>query len=300
MRLNKKPNKTLDRMTRSAFSRMFHVDRQWRAPRHRSALRSATMHARVSLILLVACLAVGCSSRHSSPNIQDALASALPHDASIEPSNTVSNYSHLLDAEGPGWSVTVRWNPGELTRWVKWQEGKDGFTLVIPLRPRHKPFTYSDDGVTMTRYGPYQPACVHRRDGHDWHVMMSHEQADFPTEGDLTKMLKSSFPGSPHAKPVLSPDGIMVTLRGPSYSNFESVDVEIWLLTVNGRPPSASLLKPFLTGAVKTEPNKGAAANRRHAGQSDGSDSLSAIAAAGRAFPAAFAELDRSVTRNHD
>jgi len=33
-------NKTLDRMTRSAVSRMFQCDCPWRAPRHRSALRS--------------------------------------------------------------------------------------------------------------------------------------------------------------------------------------------------------------------------------------------------------------------
>ena len=32
-------NKTLDRMTRSAVSRLFQMRRQWRAPRHRSALR---------------------------------------------------------------------------------------------------------------------------------------------------------------------------------------------------------------------------------------------------------------------
>jgi hypothetical protein len=40
--------------------------------------------------------------------------------------------------------------------------------------------------------------------------------------------------------------------------------------------------------------NQGAAANRRPAGQSDGSDNLSAIVAADRVFPAAVAELDRS------
>src|SRR5438445_332453 len=34
-------NQTLDRMTRSAASRMFQIERPWRAPRHRSALRSA-------------------------------------------------------------------------------------------------------------------------------------------------------------------------------------------------------------------------------------------------------------------
>jgi hypothetical protein len=40
-------------------------------------------------------------------------------------------------------------------------------------------------------------------------------------------------------------------------------------------------------------PNHGAAANRRLAEQSDGSDNLSAIVAADRAFPAAVAELGR-------
>ena len=40
-------------------------------------------------------------------------------------------------------------------------------------------------------------------------------------------------------------------------------------------------------------PNQCAAANRRPAGQSDGSGNLSAIVAAARAFPAAVAELDR-------
>ena len=40
-------------------------------------------------------------------------------------------------------------------------------------------------------------------------------------------------------------------------------------------------------------PNQSAAANRRPAGQADGSDNLSAIVTAGRAFPTAVAELGR-------
>jgi hypothetical protein len=40
-------------------------------------------------------------------------------------------------------------------------------------------------------------------------------------------------------------------------------------------------------------PNKGAAANRRPAGQLDGSGNLLATVAADRAFPAPVAELDR-------
>ena len=43
----------------------------------------------------------------------------------------------------------------------------------------------------------------------------------------------------------------------------------------------------------ENEANQSAAANRRPAGQSEGSDNLSAIVAADRAFPAAVAELGR-------
>jgi hypothetical protein len=42
VRTLKKPNQTLDRMTRSAVSRVVKCGRPWRALRHRSALRSAS------------------------------------------------------------------------------------------------------------------------------------------------------------------------------------------------------------------------------------------------------------------
>jgi len=48
-----------------------------------------------------------------------------------------------------------------------------------------------------------------------------------------------------------------------------------------------------IRAVAKTQSNKNAAANRRPAGQVDGSDNLSATVAAARAFPAAVAELDR-------
>jgi hypothetical protein len=44
---------------------------------------------------------------------------------------------------------------------------------------------------------------------------------------------------------------------------------------------------------VRMPPNQSAAANRRPAGQLDGSDNLFATVAADRAFPAAVAELGR-------
>jgi hypothetical protein len=162
-----------------------------------------------------------------------------------------------LTAEGPDWTVTVQWNTGELPRHVAWREAGDGFSLGIPLRARPKPFTTSFWGLTMTRYGPYQPACVHRRGGDDWHVQMSHEQADLPSEAELTTLLERSIPGPAHAHPALSPDGIMVTLRGPQFSGTASLDVQIWILTVNGKRPSASVLEPFLTGKVAIEPRQG-------------------------------------------
>lgn len=46
-----------------------------------------------------------------------------------------------------------------------------------------------------------------------------------------------------------------------------------------------------------TQANKSAAANRRPALQSDGSDNLSAIVAVDPAIPAAIAELGRSALR---
>lgn len=52
-------------------------------------------------------------------------------------------------------------------------------------------------------------------------------------------------------------------------------------------------------GTTNRWPNQGAAANRRPAGQVDGSGILAAIVAADRAFPAAVAELGRSARNHH-
>jgi hypothetical protein len=200
----------------------------------------------------------GQETRLSGLALQDALARALPHDASLPPPEASATFMNQLTAEGSNWTVTVQWNAGELLRFVTWREDGEGFSLGIPLHTRPKPFTYSSGGVTMTRYGPYQPACVHRRGGEDWHVQMSHEQADFPSEAELTKLLERSIPGQAHAHPALSPDGLMVTLRGPPFSRTTSLDVQIWILTVNGKQPPAAVLAPFLSGKITVEPNRSA------------------------------------------
>lgn len=205
----------------------------------------------LSIFLLFVAL-LGCAHR-TGEDFQTALTRSLPRDASVPLTDGGQGFQHSLIAEGSDWTVTVQWNSGELKRFVTWRQSDDGFSLGIPLRKRSEPYTYSRDGMTITRFGPYQPACVHRRNRVAWHVMMSHEQADFPTEEHLRKMLEMFFPGRAHAQPVLSPEGIMVTFRGPLYSHSDTLDVEIWMLTVAGEKPRPELLGPFLTGKVSIE-----------------------------------------------
>ena len=65
-------NKTLDRMTRSAVSRTFQSERPWRAPRHRSALRSAVSAGSLSRVLLgaVVLLASSGTAFASRPTVE--------------------------------------------------------------------------------------------------------------------------------------------------------------------------------------------------------------------------------------
>ncbi len=190
------------------------------------------------------------NARPTGLDLQAVLVASLPHDASLSPPEQTQQFKKALTAEGSNWMVTVRWNPGDLHRFVTWKEGEDGFSLGIPLRNRGKPFESTWAGVTMTRYGPYQPACVHQRNGSDWHVQMSHEQNDFPSDEQLKMMLEQNIPGRPHYNSVLSTDGTMVTLCGPAYSGGDTLDVQIWMLTVNRKKPSLEVLKPFLTGKI--------------------------------------------------
>jgi hypothetical protein len=70
------------------------------------------------------------------------------------------------------------------------------------------------------------------------------------------KMLEVYIPGQPEAQPILTPDGIMVILYGPAFSKTTSVGVNVWTLTINGKKPSPSILKPFITGKVTIQPSK--------------------------------------------
>jgi hypothetical protein len=72
------PNQTLDRMTRSAVSRMFQFGRPWRALRHRSALRWATnmgavfLRRSTGIVLLILCLLSAGCVHHSTMASRDA------------------------------------------------------------------------------------------------------------------------------------------------------------------------------------------------------------------------------------
>ena len=112
------------------------------------------------------------NARPTGLDLQAALAASLSHDASLPSPESTQQFNKTLTAQGSNWTVTVRWNPGDLHRFVTWQEGEDGFSLGIPLGNRGTPFALTWAGVTMTRYGPYQPACVHQRNGSDWHIQM--------------------------------------------------------------------------------------------------------------------------------
>ncbi len=202
------------------------------------------------VLIVCAGLLSSCSPKPSGLDLQDALVRSLPHDTTLSPPNASASLTEDLTAKGRNWSVSVKWTPGELTRFVTWREGDQGFSLMIPLRNRSRPFTTSYDGVTMTRYGPYQPACEHRSGRDRWHVMMSHEQVDFPSNADLVKKLRGTVGAAHHANSVLSPTGVMLSLCGPSYSGGSSLDIQVWILTVNGKQPSAEVLAPFLKGEL--------------------------------------------------
>ena len=90
---------------------------------------------------------------------------------------------------------------------------------------------------------------------------------------------------------------------GPQFSGLTRVEIPTYgwsldnLVVAVPEPASCGLLVlgclAFWFARSNVTPNQSAAANRRPAGQSDGSDNLSAIVAADRAFPAAVAELGR-------
>jgi hypothetical protein len=67
----------------------------------------------------------------------------------------------------------------------------------------------------------------------------------------------------------------------------------VWFLFIAGMFVIPAIVVWRFVRRGKSSPNQSAAANRRPAGQSDGSGNLSATVAADRAFPAAVAELGR-------
>jgi hypothetical protein len=83
---------------------------------------------------------------------------------------------------------------------------------------------------------------------------MGHERVDFPSTIDLTRKLQWKLYSDP-ARVALSPDGTLVCLDVDRNPAGNSLNIDIEMLTVNGAKPSLDVLRPFLKGSVKTEPN---------------------------------------------
>jgi hypothetical protein len=140
--VNRPANKTLDRMTRSAVSRMFQYDCHWRAPRHRSALRSAFsrvmfIRPRLLFLFLLALVVVSCDfpapPPRQGPVIQkDGQAFQLSHDdpnVQVGGSNEV-RLSSRAQVAGKQLRETEWWIAREV---VERQPRWDGLTTEPPL-----------------------------------------------------------------------------------------------------------------------------------------------------------------------
>lgn len=203
------------------------------------------------LVLTIAIATVcGCRTRPSGLALQDTLADRPLQGTILQSAQLPADAIRSLTASGQGWTLDVWWKPEALTRHVTWRKGEAGCSLTVPLRQRPRPWTSTSAGVTETKYGPYQPALNLRDGGDAWQVVMSHERIDFPSEQDLVRRLQWKYYNDP-SKTALSSDGILVVLAVDiSSAHMNSLGVDINTLTVNGKPPSAEILKPFLQGTI--------------------------------------------------
>lgn len=80
---------------------------------------------------------------------------------------------------------------------------------------------------------------------------MSHERVDYRSEDDLNNDLKRRAAYFPHDL-IVSPNGTLVHLLVSEAEAGNSLGIDIEMLTVNGRRPAASTLRPFLKGRVVT------------------------------------------------
>lgn len=218
--------------------------------------RKSANHALPVLAALLSVIAVvvhvGCSSTTipSGLALQDALVRGLGHSTDDRPSPLAPTKS--ITAANDDWEMSVRWNPRDLKRTVKWRKDGEGFELVVPLERRPRPWTDSYANVRLTCYGPYQPAHRHVSGGSNWAVTMTHEQVDFPTVEVLLAFLQLSYRREP-SQIALAADGTFVRLHVHYSPLGNSLGITVERLTVHGQPPPPAKLKPFLTGRIKED-----------------------------------------------
>ena len=122
----------------------------------------AILHIGLATALTLFC---GCAAQPSGMALQDDLASQTQQDTSLPSAKPPIDARCSIEAAGDGWGLAVLWKTNEMTRYVDWKKGDAGFALALPLRRRPSPWTYTNGGITQTKFGPYQPALTHREGG---------------------------------------------------------------------------------------------------------------------------------------
>ena len=172
----------------------------------------------------------------------------------------IGSFDNYVQADGPGWGLTVRWSDDRLSQWVGWHWGTSNGELLVPLRPRRRPWTDTLAEVTKTAYGPYQPALSWvAPDGEVWHVTMCNEQIDFPTEGDLLRFLNRGCHSDP-ARAAFDPvQGLLVSLsvsrKGETTQQGakllgSSLGIDVYRLTIDGKPLAPEHFSQMAKGTI--------------------------------------------------
>jgi len=172
----------------------------------------------------------------------------------------IGSFNNCVQANGPGWGLTVRWGDDRLSQWVGWHWGASNGELLVPLRPRRRPWTSTLAEVTMTAYGPHQPALNWvAPDGEVWHVTMCNEQIDFPTEGDLLRLLERGRYSDPAHVAFDPAQGLLVSLyvsrKGEATQQGtkllgSSLGIDVYRLTIDGEPLAPDRFSQMAMGTI--------------------------------------------------
>lgn len=177
----------------------------------------------------------------------------------VQPRNSGSNGSShnkplrekFLIASGEHWRFSMHWVDGQPERHLSWQKsGLDCGGISVPVIERSQPFMDEYGNVTVTSFGPYQPAFSKWYRGQQWDITLRHERSEFHSVASLQAFLELMLKQR-DSDIAISEDGILVCLLITKHDGFRpSAGVDVRYLTVNGAPPRRELVKPFAKGRV--------------------------------------------------